>query len=263
MTRMTPLVAMSLVVVGTVCFAEDHVDESVTLERRLYGEWRGPACGGDWTYSADRTFAVRNFSPGSNQLTGNWEVRWTTLPPTLMQTFLTSDDPDLVGQVWESRIVQLDDATLATHAPDQFPAGHVAHYTRLSAAEGLFSKLHGDWQGGDCVGELTFEADGTFERRHYSRKQSTRWHLGGELELAAAGGGSRVPIVGRPGSSRPDGAVPNRTTGRRSARLSACGRISGQLRPGGRVSAQNRAGARVAGAGLCCRLGCGSGKTGS
>jgi hypothetical protein len=152
-----------------MCFAEDHADEAVTLERLLLGEWRGPACGGDWTYNADGTFAVRSFSPGGNQLTGSWEVRWTTLPPTLVQTFLTSDEPDLVGQVWESRIVQLDDATLATQAPDQLPAGQVVHYTRLSAAEALCSKLHGDWQGGElCVGELTFEPDGTFERRHYS-----------------------------------------------------------------------------------------------
>ena len=32
----------------------------------------------------------------------------------------------------------------------------------------LEQKLHGEWIGGPCEGELTLGADGTFERRHYS-----------------------------------------------------------------------------------------------
>lgn len=32
----------------------------------------------------------------------------------------------------------------------------------------LERKLHGEWQGGLCMGKLTLRADGTFERRHYT-----------------------------------------------------------------------------------------------
>ncbi len=42
----------------------------------------------------------------------------------------------------------------------------------------LERKLHGQWQGGPCAGELTLRADGTFEREHYSpgnRKLSGTW----------------------------------------------------------------------------------------
>ena len=33
----------------------------VALERKLLGTWRGPACGGDYTFRADGTFDVRIF----------------------------------------------------------------------------------------------------------------------------------------------------------------------------------------------------------
>ena len=36
------------------------------------------------------------------------------------------------------------------------------------ALAALESKLHGTWRGGPCVGDLRFNADGTYERRHYS-----------------------------------------------------------------------------------------------
>ena len=32
----------------------------------------------------------------------------------------------------------------------------------------LERKLHGQWESGPCVGELTLRPDGTFERSHYS-----------------------------------------------------------------------------------------------
>ena len=41
-------------------------------------------------------------------------------------------------------------------------------------------KLLGEWVGGPCMGEFTFRADGTFERRNYSPGGST---LKGDWEL--------------------------------------------------------------------------------
>jgi hypothetical protein len=44
----------------------------------------------------------------------------------------------------------------------------------------LQRKLHGEWIGGPCIGELTLGADGTFERRHYSPGNH---HLTGTWEV--------------------------------------------------------------------------------
>ena len=44
----------------------------------------------------------------------------------------------------------------------------------------LERKLHGEWIGGPCMGELTLGADGTFERRHYSPGNH---HLTGTWEV--------------------------------------------------------------------------------
>ena len=46
------------------------------------GNWKGPACGGDYTFSADGTFELRSFTPGGNTLTGTYLLNgvklWTT-----------------------------------------------------------------------------------------------------------------------------------------------------------------------------------------
>lgn len=44
----------------------------------------------------------------------------------------------------------------------------VAQESSSDALAALERKLHGDWRGGPCVGELRFKADGTYERKHYS-----------------------------------------------------------------------------------------------
>ena len=41
-------------------------------------------------------------------------------------------------------------------------------------------KLHGEWKGGACMGELTLRADGTFERQHFSPGNN---HLTGTWEV--------------------------------------------------------------------------------
>lgn len=122
-----------LLVVASVSFAQntDNPKASATgPERMLIGEWKGPACGGDWTYGADGAFEAKHFSPGDSQLTGTWDVRWDSLPPTLVRVCKTSDDPDLVGKTWEVRLVQLDGEALAYQYPDQYPDGHRVRYTR-------------------------------------------------------------------------------------------------------------------------------------
>ena len=53
MIRMAVL-AVLLVLTATALSAAQTKD----LERKLLGEWKGPACGGDWTYRADGTFSA-------------------------------------------------------------------------------------------------------------------------------------------------------------------------------------------------------------
>lgn len=170
MIRTAVLLAASLVfITSTSAQTADKPKETpVALERMLHGEWKGPACGGDWTFGADGNFEVQHYSPGGNQLAGTWEVRCNALPPTLVRTCKTSDDPGFVGKTWEVKLIQLDDEALAYQYPDQHPGGHTVRYTRVKAPVARERMLHGAWQGGDCVGELILAADGTFERQHYS-----------------------------------------------------------------------------------------------
>jgi hypothetical protein len=136
---MVRFVAFHLVlfVLFTVLCAQSAVQSKEArsdLERLLWGSWKGPACSGDWAYQADGTFAAKHYSPGDNQLTGTWEVRWNALPPTLVRTCETSDDPELVGKTWELRLIQLDGEALAYQYPDHYPRGHVIRYTRVNKA---------------------------------------------------------------------------------------------------------------------------------
>jgi hypothetical protein len=170
MIRTAVLLAASLVFITSIFSAQtaDKPKESpVALERKLHGEWKGKGgCVGDLTLRADGTFERQHFSPGNNQLTGTWDVRWNALQPTLFLTCKTSDAPDRikVGMTWEIKLIQLDDEDLAY----QYPDGNTVRYTRVKAPIALERMLHGAWQGGDCVGELTLAADGTFDRQHYS-----------------------------------------------------------------------------------------------
>ena len=135
--RAAALCAAALVV--TSAHAADKPKEEVALQQKLHGVWKGPACGGDWTYKADGTFEVVHYSPGNNTLSGTWEVRWNALPLTLVRTCKASDDPDLVGKTWEVKLIELDDEALAYQYPDQYPKGHTVHYTR-EAAKGAKDK---------------------------------------------------------------------------------------------------------------------------
>jgi len=99
--------------------ADQPENSPEALQKKLHGAWKGPACGGDWALGADGTFTVERYSPGNNKLSGTWEVRWNALPPTLVLTIRTSDAPERikVGEVWEVKLMQLDDEALAYEWP--------------------------------------------------------------------------------------------------------------------------------------------------
>lgn len=93
---------------------EEQENSPVTLEKKLHGEWKGGPCMGDWTFDKDGGFALKNYSPGGNNFTGAWKVRWDALPPTLVLTFKTSDAPNhfKVGDTWKVKLIQVDDKTI-------------------------------------------------------------------------------------------------------------------------------------------------------
>lgn len=142
----TALLAASLLFIAAALAADPPVEARPAAERNLLGEWKGPACGGDWTYAEGGTFSAVHFTPGNNQLTGTWEMRWTALPPTLVQTCKTSDDPSFVGRTWERRVVQLDDESLFLQNPDQYPSGHINRFQRVATTHDKeFAALQGTW----------------------------------------------------------------------------------------------------------------------
>jgi hypothetical protein len=92
-------------------------DALAALEQKLLGTWRGPACGGDYTFHADGTYEVHSYTPGQNNLTGTWSLRWDALPPTLVLTCKTSDirrrDParteyEYLGKPLEVKLIELN-----------------------------------------------------------------------------------------------------------------------------------------------------------
>ncbi len=132
MIRTAVFCAASLVFITSAQTADKPEEALVALERKLHGAWKGPPCEGDWNYRADGTFEVKRYTPGDNQLTGTWKVRWNALPPTLVRTCKTSDDPVHlpVGKTWEVKLIQLDDEALTYQYSDQYPNGNTERCTR-------------------------------------------------------------------------------------------------------------------------------------
>lgn len=96
-------------------------DALAALEQKLHGNWKGGACVGDFTFSADGTYELRYFTPGGNTLTGTWSLRWDSLPPTLTLLCKTSDftknDPtrdeyEYLNKPLEIKLLELNDETL-------------------------------------------------------------------------------------------------------------------------------------------------------
>ena len=174
MTRIAVILAASLLFITPARSADKPAEAPVPLERKLHGGWRGGPCEGTWTYLPDGTFRARHYSPGNNRLAGTWELRWDALPPTLVRTCKTSDDPDLVGKTWDVKLVRLDDKSLACEEARGYPPDS---FTRLSpsalakedaweqAREKELTALQGTWV------PLQFEeggikAEGEISTRH-------------------------------------------------------------------------------------------------
>lgn len=98
------------------------------LEQKLLGTWRGGPCVGNYTFNADGTYKLSNFTPGSNTLTGTWSLRWDALPPTLVVTCKTSDfkknDPtgpewEYLGKPLELKLLELNSDVLVYRFPNE------------------------------------------------------------------------------------------------------------------------------------------------
>ena len=128
MIRPAALLAIAFVVIISAQAAPRLKEAPIDLERKLHGVWYGPACGGDWTFGADGRFEVRHYSPGNKEFAGTWKVRWNALPPTLVLTCKTSDDPAYlkIDEASEVKLVELNDDALTY----QYPDGHTARYRR-------------------------------------------------------------------------------------------------------------------------------------
>jgi uncharacterized protein (TIGR03067 family) len=190
MIRMALIAAAALLLITPVQSADKPKGAPVPLERKLHGGWTGGPCDGDWTYRPDGTFQARHYSPGNNRLAGSWEVRWDALPPTLVRTCKTSDDPDLVGKTWDARLVQLDDGALACEEARGYPAHR---FTRLApgalareeareaARETELAALQGTWvplryeEGGK-------KAEGNLPTRHVISGDKVTVQVGGRTQ---------------------------------------------------------------------------------
>jgi hypothetical protein len=86
-------------------------------ELKLHGVWKGGACQGKWIFRPDRTFELRDYSPGNNKFTGAWVLQWDALRPVLILTCKTSEDPRDSGQIWDMSILQLNDEALVFKNP--------------------------------------------------------------------------------------------------------------------------------------------------
>jgi hypothetical protein len=133
--RTALILAVSLVIAISAQAADKAADGQGSLERKLHGKWNGPACGGNWTFAADGTFEAEHYTPAGNVLTGTWEVRWDALPPTLIRTCKTSDDPEMVDKSWEVKLIHLEANAFGCQYPHQYPKGHVDRFTRAEKGE--------------------------------------------------------------------------------------------------------------------------------
>ena len=103
---------------GTAIAIGKGADDLAALETKLLGNWRGDEpCSGSLDILPGGKYERKMRGPGGDTSTGTWALRWNALPPTLVLTCKTSDDPDEVGKIVETKIVELDDAKLAIKDP--------------------------------------------------------------------------------------------------------------------------------------------------
>jgi hypothetical protein len=90
-------------------FAQAGENVRPTLEKKLHGEWKGGPGVGEIIFRADGTFERRNYSPGAHTLKGTWELKWKSLPPTLVMTCKESTNPKFVDSALSVSLVRLND----------------------------------------------------------------------------------------------------------------------------------------------------------
>lgn len=105
--------------------ADPPPNPAQALAAKMHGYWRGPACGGNFTFKPDGTYEMEHYSPASHHGSGTWTIEWKQLPPTLVMNCRTSDAKDLVRR-WEAKLLTLDDGSFTL----DFGADFKAHYRR-------------------------------------------------------------------------------------------------------------------------------------
>lgn len=112
--------AVLLLGLGESVWAEEPRQDLAALEEKLHGAWDGQGpCDGGLLLRADGTYERTRFGPAGSNATGTWELRWDALPPTLVLTYATFDDPDYVGTTYEVKLIQLDDENLVLRYASQ------------------------------------------------------------------------------------------------------------------------------------------------
>ena len=97
--------------------AEKPGGAPAALEGKLHGAWTGEGpCDGRLPLRADGTYERKLHGPGGNNCAGTWVVRWDALPPTLVLTCKTSDDPMYIRKE-EVKLIQLDDQAPRVQVP--------------------------------------------------------------------------------------------------------------------------------------------------
>lgn len=100
-----------------------------SLQSKLHGDWKGDGpCQGQIVFRTDGAYARTHYSPGDNECSGSWRVTSEALPPTLLLSCKTSNNPDLRGKTEELKLLRLDDAVLEY----QHPGESSVRYTRAS-----------------------------------------------------------------------------------------------------------------------------------
>jgi hypothetical protein len=106
-TGITVFAAMLLLPFAQAVVAGENVRP--TLEKKLHGEWKGGPGVGEIVFRPDGTFERRNYSPGVHTLKGTWELKWKSLPPTLVMTCTESTNPKFVDSALSVSLVRLND----------------------------------------------------------------------------------------------------------------------------------------------------------
>jgi hypothetical protein len=108
MIRVSLLLAILLALPGPLTAADKSDVAPSAIELLLLGKWVGGPCMGTWTFAADGTFAVENYSPGAIRFSGTWRVNTNALPPMLSFVCKASEEPTRIGRSWDMKIVSLN-----------------------------------------------------------------------------------------------------------------------------------------------------------